>query len=285
MKAKMTILIILLALVAGLGSQALFVINEYDQAIVMQFGAHVKTVREPGLHFKVPFIQNVFRFDKRVLMADGQPAEYLTRDRKRLIVDHIARWRIVDPLLFYQTVRTEYGALSRLNDNVVSLLRQQVSSHDFQDMIRSEREVIMEAVTRAAIPAAAQFGIEIMDVRIKRADLPVEVEQSVFERMQAERQAIAAGYRAEGDQRAQEIRADAERERDIILAEAYEAAQRLRGEGEALAMQIFADAYNRDPEFFTFMRSLEVYEKILKEQTTLVLPSNSPLFRYLESPQ
>lgn len=285
MKMRLAIVGIIALLLVGLGSQVLFVINEYDQAVVVQFGEPVKTVRTSGLHTKLPFIQQVLRFDKRVLTADGHPDPYITADRKRMIVDHIARWRIVDPLLFYQRVGNEFGAVQRLTDIIGSMLRQEVGNHEFKDLINVQRESIMETVTKTSQPAAREFGIEILDVRIKRADLPHEVEQSVFDRMQAEREAVAAGYRAEGDERALEIRSEADKERDVILATAYEEAQKIRGEGEAMAIQIFARAYNQDPEFFAFSRSLEVYEKILNEDTTLVLSSDSPLFQYLESPK
>lgn len=286
MKAnRLAIFGILILILAGLGTQALYVINEYDQAIVLQFGEPVRTVREPGLYTKVPFIQQVLRFDKRVLTADGNPDEWITADGKRLYIDFIARWRIADPLRYYQRVQTEHGALQRLHDIIGPRLRQEVNSHPFSEMISMQRETIMENVTAASYPAALEFGIEIVDVRIKRADLPSETQQSVFDRMVAERQAVAAGYRAEGDERALEIRSEADKERDLILARAYEEAQTIRGEGEALAIQIFAEAYNEDPEFFAFMRSLEVYEKVLDNETTLVLSADSPLFKYLESPQ
>lgn len=285
MNIRLAVLGIFALILVGLGSQMIYVINEYDQAVVVQFGEPIRTVRGAGLHIKRPFIQQVLRFDKRVLTADGNPDAFLTRDRKRLIVDFIARWRIVDPLLYYQRVGNELGAVQRLSDIIGSMLRQEVNSHEFKELINVQRETIMEAVTANSRPAALDYGIEIVDVRIKRADLPNEVEQSVFDRMVAERQAVAAGYRAEGDERALEIRSTADKERDVILAQAYEEAQKTRGEGEALAMQIFANAYNQDPEFFAFVRSLEVYEKILDSDTTLVLSADSPLFQYLESPK
>lgn len=284
MRLRNIALVVLGILVLIVASQGLFVVNEYDQVVVVQFGEPVRTVKEPGLHLKIPFIQEVLRFEKRIMTADGSPDEWITSDGKRLVVDFITRWRIADPLRFYQRVRTESGALQRLYDIVGSRLRQEVNSHPFTEILSEQREPIIEAVTAAAYPVALEFGIEIIDVRIKRADLPSETQQSVFDRMTAERQAVAAGYRAEGDERALEIRSEADKERDLILAAAYEEAQTIRGEGEALAMQIYAQAYSQDPEFFAFMRSLQVYESILNEDTTLVLSADSPLFQFLESP-
>lgn len=284
MNVKTIALGVVVALVLIVGSQSLFVVNEFDQAIVMQFGAHQRTVQEPGLHFKLPFVQTIHRYDRRVLMSDSSPSEYLTLDRKRIIVDHVSRWRIADPLQFYRTVRTTPGALSRLDDIITSQLRQEVARHEFLDLIQEQREAIMAAVTRQTVVSARAFGIEILDVRIKRADLPDEVQASVFDRMREERRRIANRYRAEGDELAREIRAEADKEVEIILANAYERAQMLRGEGDALSIAIFADAYNLDPEFFAFQRSLEAYGRILGDNsTTLVLPADSPLFRYLES--
>lgn len=287
MRGKSVATIAAIVLVVGcllLASQSLYVINEYEQAIVLQFGRAVRTVMEPGIHVKLPFIQDVLRFDKRVLSADGAEAEYLTSDSKRIVIDYIARWRIVDPLTFYQRVTNEIGAQDRLDAIIVSSLRQAVNSHPFSELIDSRREMVMEEVTAASRPGALEFGIEIIDVRIKRADLPAETVQSVFDRMEAERYAVATGYRAEGDERALQIRSEADKEREIILAQAYEEAQKIRGEGEARAIQIYAEAYQQDPEFFAFIRSLEAYQSILEEDATLILSADAPLFRYLQSP-
>lgn len=273
-------LIIVVAL--GILSQALFIVNEREQAIVLQFGEHVATIQEPGLKFKLPFIQNVVYFERRVLLADGSADEYLTLDKKRLLVDHISRWRIEDPLLFYQTVRTEQGALARLNQVIGSRLRQEIARHEFIDVIRAQREVIMDTVTREARPLAASYGIELLDVRIKRVDLPREVQQSVFERMEAERQRIAMRYRAEGEEVARQIRAEADKERQIILATAEQQAAIIRGQGDAEAVRIYAEAYSRDPDFYGFLRRMEAYEQIVPGGTTFVLGTDSELFKYLE---
>lgn len=284
MRAKLTVPIIALVIVIGaaLVLQSAYIINERQQAIVLQFGEHVRTVNEPGLYFKIPFIQDVLFFESRILMADTGAAEYITHDKKKLLVDHISRWRIVDPLAFYQAVRSESIALARLADIVDSKLRQEIANHDFAEIIREKREQIMEKVTNESKPLAAQFGIDVLDVRIKRIDLPREVQESVFSRMEAERHRIALRYRAEGSEAAQEIRAAADKEREIILATAYEQAERIRGEGDARAARIYADAFGQDPEFYNFRRRLETYEKVIGEGTTLLMDINSDLLRYLE---
>ncbi|MEW6046905.1 MAG: protease modulator HflC [Bacillota bacterium] len=264
--------------------QAAFIIDERQQAVILQFGQHVRTIQEPGLHLKLPFIQNVFFFDRRILMADGSVDEYLTLDKKRLLVDHISRWRIEDPLLFYQTVRTETGALARLEQIIGSKLRQEIARHNFIEIIREQRETIMATVTGEAKPLAERFGIALLDVRVKRLDLPTEVQDSVFARMEAERRRIAMRYRAEGEEKAREVRAEADKEREIILATAYREAQGLRGEGDARSTRLYAEAFGQDPDFYGFLRRMEAYEKVLEKGTTLLLDSRSELFRFLTGP-
>lgn len=267
---------------AALLLQSVFIVHEGEQAIVLQFGEYIRTVQEPGLHLRMPFIQTVVFFERRVLMADGSADEYLTLDKKRLVVDHISRWRIVDPLTFYQTVRTEAGALARLDQIISSRLRQEIARQDFIQVIREQREAIMQTVTDETQQLARQFGIEVLDVRIKRLDLPTEVQESVFARMEAERRRIALRYRAEGEEAAREIRASADKEREIILAAAYEQAERIRGEGDARAARIYAEAYSQDPDFYAFLRRMEAYQSIVPSGTTLILDSNSDLLRYLD---
>lgn len=278
--------VVALILVIGAGalSQSLFVVREGQQAIILQFGEHIRTIQEPGLHFRMPFIQSPIFFERRVLMAEGRADEYLTLDKKRLFVDHISRWRIVDPLRFYQAVTTEAGALARLDQIITSRLKQEIAKHDFLQVIREQREDIMRAVTDDTKLLAREFGIEVLDVRIKRLDLPQEVQESVFARMEAERRRIALRYRAEGEEAAREIRASADKEREIILATAYEQAERLRGEGDARAARIYADAYNQDPDFYSFIRRMEAYRSIVSSGTTLVLDADSDLMRFLEGP-
>lgn len=264
--------------------QIFYIIDEREQAIVTMFGQPVRTVREPGLYMKVPVIHSLQRFDKRVLSSDAQAVEYLTSDKKRVVVDHVSRWRITDPLEFYRTARTEAGALIRLNDIVSGRLREEIAKRTFIDFVREQREAIVQAVSKdAQVSVKQQFGIELIDVRIKRLDLPREVQSSVYARMQAERQRIAKKYRAEGEEQAREIRADVNKEAQIVLAKSYEQAQKLMGEGDAQATSIYASAYEKDPEFYSFMRRLETYERSLGTGTTIVLDAGSDLLKYLEN--
>ena len=279
--------VLLAVLLAGLFlvSQAAYNVDERDQVIITQFGQYIRSDREPGLYFKIPFYQTATRFDKRILVSDANPGEYLTLDKKRLVADHITRWRIADPLAFYITVRDEVGGRARLDDIVFSEMRDEIAQHDFADIISKQREPIMELVARQTAERAANFGIEVIDVRIKRADLPTEVQASVFARMVAERGRIAKRYRSEGEEEAAKIRAEADKERTIMLAKAYETSQTERGEGDATATTIYAQAFGQDPEFYTFVRSLDAYEKFLGADTTLLLSTESDVFRYLGSPR
>lgn len=264
--------------------QICFVVDETDQVIITQFGEYKRTVKAPGLHFKTPVIQMINRFPKRILSSDATPAEYLTLDKKRLVVDHVTRWRIVDPLLFYKTVRDVFGARSRLDDIVFSELRRALAERQFANIISSKREAVMELVAKSAAEQAKQFGIDVVDVRIKRADLPAEVQQSVFARMVAERERIAKRYRSEGEEETAKIRAETDKERTIILAKAYEESQILRGAGDAEAVRISAEAFGQDIEFYQFTRSLEAYKKILAKDSELILSADADLLRYLASP-
>lgn len=270
------VLIILLFLL----SQGLFIMDETQQAIITQFGEFIRSVTEPGLNFKIPFIQNITYFEKRVLESDAPPSEYLTGDMKRILVDHVTRWKIEDPHLFFKSVRTEVAALTRLDDIVTGRLREEIARHDFIHLIRDKREIAMETVTLEARLRASSFGIHILDTRIKRMDLPREVESSVFDRMEAERYRMAKRYRAEGEESAREIRATADRDKEIILARSYETSQEIKGFGDAQATAIYAEAYERDPEFYSFLKRLEIYQEAIPG-ATLVLDVNSPLFQYL----
>jgi membrane protease subunit HflC len=264
--------------------QALFTIDEREQAIITQFGAYIRTITQPGLQVKMPFVQTVHRFDKRVLAVDADPAEYLTLDRKRLVVDFVARWRITDPLAFFTSVVTLDGARARIEDIVVSGLRQAIASQDFAPVTSEQREPTMEAVANAARVRTQAFGIDLIDVRIKRADLPREVQQSVFARMVAERERISKRYRSEGEEEAAKLRAETDKQREIILAQAYERAQRLQGEGDAGATAVYAGAYEQNPRFYFFIRTLEAYDDILTPETLLVLPGDAAMFRLLQGP-
>lgn len=221
MNDKIKLLVVALAvIVLAVFAGAAFTIDEKEQAIITQFGKYIRTIREPGLHFKVPLIQTLHFFEKRVLAQDAMAVEYITLDKKRVVVDHISRWKIEDPLEFYQSVRTEAGALARLEDIIVARLRQEIAKHAFISFIREEREKIVEEVAQEAHELAKRFGIRIIDVRIKRADLPKEVQASVYARMQAERHRIAMRYRSEGEQKSREIKAETDKEKEIILAKA-----------------------------------------------------------------
>ena len=274
-----------LLVVAILLNSATYVIPEWQQAIVTQLGQPIRTVREPGLYWKLPLLHTVTLFDKRVLAADTGGAEYLTSDKKRLVIDHISRWRIVDPLEFFRTVRNEPGAMARLDDIITARLRQEVAKETFQQIIREKREVIMDTVTTEARALAKHFGILVVDVRVKRADLPPEVQASVFARMQAERQRIALRYRAEGEEKGREIRARADKEKEIILAKAYQESQGLRGTGDAQATAVTGQAFGQDAGFYGFVRRLETYEKVFSPETTVVLRPDSDLLKYLNSPR
>jgi membrane protease subunit HflC len=266
-------------------TQAAFTIGEREQGLLIQLGNPKRILKEPGLYFKLPVVQNLVRFDKRVLTTDAQTAEYLTLDKKRVLVDHVSRWRIQEPLEFYRSVRDQERAMARLDDLISARLRQETAKHNFLDFVREKREEIMQVVTKDTRETATSFGIEVLDVRIKGLDLPQEVQASVFARMRAERERIAKRYRAEGEERAREIRAGADREREIILATAYETSQKLSGEGDAQAVAIYAQAFGRDPEFYAFTRRLQTYEKVLSTGTTLVLSPDSELLRYLQNPR
>jgi membrane protease subunit HflC len=275
--------LILVPLIIVAASQAYYVVDERDQVIVTQLGEYLYTVREPGFYTKVPFYHRAIHFEKRILISDANPAEYLTLDKKRLLADHITRWRIVDPLTFYISVRDETGARARIDDIVFSQMRAELANNNFDKVISTERETIMARVSQGTAERAATFGIEVVDVRLKRADLPQEVQDSVFARMVAERSRIASRYRSEGAESAATIRADADKERTIILAKAYEESQRMRGIGEAEATGIYATAFGQDAEFYAFVRNLQAYEKVLNGDSTLVLSTDSDLFRYLNS--
>lgn len=282
---KRTTIVVLIFIGFLLVSGAAFTIDEKEQAIITQFGKYVRTIKEPGLHFKIPFIQTLNLFDKRVLTTDAVAVEYITLDKKRVVVDHVSRWKIEDPLEFYRSVRTEAGALARLEDILVARLRQEIAKHPFIGFIREEREKIVETVAKDAHEQAKRFGIKIIDVRIKRADLPKEVQASVYARMQAERHRIAKRYRAEGEQRAREIKAETDKEKEIILAKAYSQQMKLFGEGDARATEIYASAYEQDPEFYSFVRRLQTYEQLFEGKTTILLESDSELLKYFKSPR
>jgi membrane protease subunit HflC len=259
-----------------------FTVAEYQQAVITQFGRFIRVVKEPGLHFKVPFLQQVTIFEDRLLEYDAEPKEIITKDKKTLVVDNYSKWKIIDPKRFYETVRNETGALARLDDIVYSELRIELGRHTLTDIVASQRGEIMKKVTHKSDQKAREYGIEVKDVRIKRADLPVENAKAIYGRMKAEREREAKRYRSEGEEEAAKIRAEADKQKTIILAEAYKKAQKIKGEGDASAIKIFAQALEKDPEFYAFYRTLEAYKESLKDKTTLILSPNSEFLRYLK---
>jgi membrane protease subunit HflC len=265
-----------------IASRTFYAMSEAEQAVVTQLGRPVRLVNTPGLHGKVPFVQQLTVFEKRLLDYDSAPALVITRDKKNLIVDNYAKWYISDPLKFLQTVQSEAGAQARLDDIIYSKVREQLGLHDLADVIGTQRTPIMRAVTDASNDTAAAYGIRVIDVRIKRADLPPENAQAVYGRMRTEREREAKRYRSEGQEEALKIRAETDKQRTIMLAEAYEQEQAIRGEGDAHAMRIYAQAFQQDADFFTFVRTLEAYRKSLKGKTTLVLPPQMEFLKYLQ---
>jgi membrane protease subunit HflC len=274
------VVVVILALL----TQSTFIVSEGEQGLVLQFGKIERIVKQPGLYFKYPFIQDFIDLNKRILGTESRPAEYITLDKKRLMVDTVSRWKIDDPERFYIAVTDELRAIYRLNDIIFTELRQEIANHNFKDFIREKRERIMKQVTERTALMAKGLGIGVVDVRIKRVDLPEEVQNSVFARMKAERERIAKGYRAEGDEQARKIRANANKEKEIILAEAYGKAEALRGEGDGEATSVYAAAYGKDEDFYSFLRHLEVYRKIFVTDTTLLLKPQSELLKFLDSP-
>lgn len=281
MNTKMILIIVLIVVVVILSATTMFTIDEKEQAIVTQLGKYVKTIKEPGLYYRIPFIQKVHKFEDRVLEYDAAVAKVITSDKKHLMLDNYARWKIIDPLKFYQTVHTQFGAQSRLDDIIFSEIREELARHTMTEIISKNREAIMEKVGKKCDTKAREYGIEVIDVRIKRADLPQEVTHSVYARMQAERQRIAKRYRSEGEEEALKTRAKTDKEKVILLAESYRTAEKLKGEGDGEAIKIYAQAFEQDPEFYAFVRTLQAYEKSLRIDTTVILSSDSEFFQYL----
>ena len=276
------ILLGLVGIIVLLGLTTVFIVDETEQIVILAFGKPVRTITEPGINMKVPFpLQEKIRFDDRLLEYDSPPEEILSKDKKTLIVDNYVRWKIVDPLQFLKTVQAIPTALSRMDDIVYSELRRELGTHDMVEIITENREKLMEIVTFNSNKATLDYGIEVLDVRIRRVDLPAENEESIYARMEAERNRQANKFRSEGEEEAQKIRASTDRDKTIILADAYKEAERIRGEGDAKAVEIYANAYSADPKFYEFVRTLDTYKKIVDDKTTLVLPADSRLFKLL----
>jgi membrane protease subunit HflC len=278
-------LLVALAAIVVLLMSATFIVDQRQQALVLRFGA-VRTVAEqPGLYFKVPFIENVVYLDRRVLDLDLPAQEVIASDQKRLVVDAYARYRILDPLRFYQTVNTIAGANNRLGAIVSSTVRGVLGDATFTDVVRTEREALMRLIRERVNQAARGIGVEIVDVRLRRVDLPDQNSQAVFERMKTERQREATDLRAQGNQQGQSIRARADRDVTVIVAEANQKADELRGFGEAEKNRILAAAFGQDRDFFAFYRSMQAYEQTMKAgDTRMVLSPSSDFLRYFNGP-
>jgi len=276
---------ILLIVIGILLNGALFIVDQTETALVLQFGKPVKVVANPGLEFKIPFVQNVVYFDKRLLDVEPPPEEVIASDQKRLVVDTYTRYRIVDPLLFYQTVGTEDSVRARLTAMVSSSLRQVVGKVPLSSLLSAQRADIMHLIRDDVHAAAKSFGIDVVDTRIRRADLPTQNSEAIYARMNSERQQQAALYRGEGQQAAQTVRANADREVTVILADAQRDAQQVRGEGDASATAIYAKAYGQDKNFYAFYRSLEAYRTALAgHNTTFLLSPDSSFFQFFNTP-
>jgi len=275
-------ILILGTILAVFALSTIIIVDETEQIVILQFGKPVRTLNEPGLNWKLPApFQTSNTFEKRLLEYDVPPEEILSRDKKSLIIDNYVRWRIIDPLLFLQTVRAVPTAKTRLDDIVYSELRQELGTHDMVEIITENRELIMDKVTKASNEETSKYGIQVVDVRIRRVDLPRENESSIYARMEAERKRQANKFRSEGEEEAQKIRAATDRDKTVILADAYKKAQKIRGEGEAKALDIYASSFSKSPDFYEFTRTLEAYEKVIDEKTMLVLPGDSKLFKRL----
>ena len=277
-------LLILLILV----SSSLYVVNQYERAVVLRFGALVKTDVSPGLHFKVPFVDRVRKFDGRLQTADMVPASFYTIENKRLVVDSYIKWRIKDVSTYYRSTGGDPNlAEDRLGQRVADGLRNQFGRRTLHDVVSGQRDELMAELKKTINETGnSLLGIEVVDIRVKRIDFPPEVSQSVFERMAADREKEAREYRAQGKEQAEVIRADADRQRVVLEANAYRDAERLCGDGDAKAASIYASAYGKDPEFYAFTRSLTAYRKSFSGKDDLiVVDPKSEFFRYLKDPQ
>jgi len=264
---------------------ALFTVYQTQQALVVRLGQPVRVVGEPGLHVKVPFIDSVIDIDKRILDLEAPAQEVIASDQKRLVVDAFARYRIQEPLRFYQTLGSIAGANSQLAILLNSALRRVLGEATFTHVVRDQRAELMARIRDLVDREATSYGISVVDIRIRRADLPEQNSQAVYQRMQTERQREAAEFRAQGAQRAQEIRSRADREVTVLVAEATSKSEQIRGEGDATRNQIFADAFNKDPDFFAFYRSMQAYEAGLKHtDTRYLLKPDTSFFRYFNDP-
>jgi membrane protease subunit HflC len=272
---------IALALLLVAAASSLFVVNQAEQALVLRLGAHRATVKDPGLHVKWPLIEEVVRYEQRLLSLEPPAEEIILGDQKRIVVDTYTRYRIADPLKFYQTLRNETNARNQLTQVVSSALRQAMGQIMLPSLLSEERTRLMQDIQKEVADRAASYGISVADVRIRRADLPEETSQAIYDRMKSERERQAKELRAQGYEWGQQIRARADRERTVILAEATRQANGLRAQGDTESSRIYNEAYGRDPKFYDFYRSLEAYRTTLTDgSTTMVLSPDSEFFRH-----
>ena len=281
MKKRFVILLSFIVVLTVLAYNSLFFVEQRVQTLILQFGEPIRVIKEPGLNFKIPLAQNIVKFDKRILLFDNSAEEIIAADKKRLIVDAFVRYKIIDPLKFYQTVRFEAALNNRLGSVVNNSLRAVLGKVPLEAVISDRRELLMQEVSELVSARAKQFGISIEEVRIKKADLPSENSEAIYRRMQTERQQEAAQIRAVGNEKARFITAESEKQKTVLLAEAQRDSDILRGQGDAEKNKILGKAFNQDPDFFAFYRAMQAYSKALTEgDTTMVLSPKSDFFEF-----
>ena len=286
MKAGLNFAAAVVAVVMVVLGATIFTVDQRQYAIIFQLGEVRNVIAEPGLYFKWPMIQNVRYFDKRILTLDSaEPERFITSEKKNVLVDSFVKWRIVDPRLYYISVAgDEARAKTRLSQTVNAGLREEFGKRTVHDVVSGERDKIMEQMREKADLDARKIGVQIIDVRVKRVDFPTEVSESVYRRMEAERKRVANELRSEGAAEAEKIRADADKQREVTVAEAYRDAQKMKGEGDAKAAATYAQAFNQNPEFYSFYRSLEAYRNSFKNKSdVIVVEPNSDFFKYMKS--
>ena len=283
MRARTISILVIIVAVFFVINASYFYVDQRLQAIVLQFGEPIRVIKEPGIQFKIPFVQNVEFFDKRLLLFDNPVEEIISADKKRLIVDSFARYRIEDPLRYFQTIRFESTLTNRLGSIINDSLRQVLGRVPLKSVISEKRSVLLDEVAILVSAAAKDFGLQIEDVRIRRADLPPANSEAIFRRMQTERQQEASQYRAEGEEQSRILKAQAEKEKTILLADAERTSDILRGEGDGEKNKILGEAFSKDPEFFSFYRSMQAYiTAIGSEDTTMILSPDSTFFEYFD---
>ncbi len=283
---RFNMLMAVVAVVLVVLAMSIFTVDQRQYAVVFQLGEMKRAITEPGLYFKIPMVQNVRYFDRRIITLDNvEPERFITSEKKNVLVDSYIKWRIVDPQLYYISVGVdESRAKTRLNQTVNAGLREEFGKRTVHDVVSGERDQIMEQMREKADADARKIGVQIVDVRVKRVELPTEVSEAVYRRMEAERKRVANELRSEGSAEAEKIRADADRQREVIIAEAYSGAQKIKGEGDAKATNTYAQAFGQNPEFYSFYRSLEAYRGSFRNKSDiLVVEPNSDFFKYMKS--